>query len=561
MANNGDLNIEIGAKLSKVERALKELKGDFARASTDLENQSRKTSSGIESNFTNSFRAIGGAIAAAFSVQAITQFAKESVELAARAEGIEAAFNRLNRPNLLSNLRKATRGTVNDVELMRQAVRANNFQVPLEKLATFFEFATKRSAQTGESVDYLVNSIIDGIGRKSTLVLDNLGISAARLQEEVKKVGDFGAAAGNIIAEELGKAGDVATTSAQKMDALRASFENLKKEIGKKLLTEGEGLLSDLPNFLQALTNLVKTGMFNVESGDVADEAFIRGMNDAKKVVDDLVSEGDNYAQGRAFLKLTQDLKKAKEQLNGWKSIKLDDKTPIIAQENYVRALEEAIKTLPKLIEESKKNKEASEGETDAAKDKKKAYEDLIKVQDALFKSSFVTGTRPTSVDSKEGLGFGVEDIIGGDLSDVEDLDAKMTEFFANRTRDFQAASMVAATFGQALNKAFTEGLTNGLNFGDALEKMFKDLAIQMASALLTALALKTVLSALGLGGAVSFGSLFMGQIGLGNTINAQSLANGVNITGSSRQQGTTILNTLNSTSQNTGRWNNNTSG
>ena len=79
--------------------------------------------------------------------------------------------------------------------MIKQAVRASNFKVPLNQLATFFEFATKRAAQTGESVDYLVNSIIDGIGRKSTLVMDNLGISATELQAEIKKVGDFGQAA------------------------------------------------------------------------------------------------------------------------------------------------------------------------------------------------------------------------------------------------------------------------------------------------------------------------------------------------------------------------------
>ena len=159
----------------------------------------------MQSSITGAMKRIGGAIAAAFAVQKITQFATESVKLAAEAEGVVAAFQKLNKPTLLKDLRKAVQGTISDVELMKQAVRASNFKVPLNQLATFFEFATKRAAQTGESVDYLVNSIIDGIGRKSTLVMDNLGISATELQAEIKKVGDFGeAAVETSLAREMG---------------------------------------------------------------------------------------------------------------------------------------------------------------------------------------------------------------------------------------------------------------------------------------------------------------------------------------------------------------------
>ena len=135
-----------------------------------------------------SFKKIGAMIGGLVAGGAILQFAKQSVLLAAKMEGVENAFERLNRPNLLSNLRKATRGTVDNLQLMMTTMRASNFKIPLDQLTTLLEFATKRASQTGESVDYLVNSIVDGIGRKSTLVLDNLGISATELQKEVMKV-------------------------------------------------------------------------------------------------------------------------------------------------------------------------------------------------------------------------------------------------------------------------------------------------------------------------------------------------------------------------------------
>lgn len=221
----------------------------------DLRSQQDKVTS--QNNIlSKSFTRIGTAIAGAFAVDRIIRFGSEAIALAGKLEGVQAAFNKLNNPRLLDDLRKATRGTVTDLELMQAAVRANNFQVPLGKLAGFFEFATKRASETGEEVDYLVNSIIDGIGRKSTLVLDNLGISATELQEEMKKTGDFGEAAGNIIQRELEKAGDVVETSAQKTARLNAEIENQKTILGQQLTPAWNSLLETLGYVLESYTDM-----------------------------------------------------------------------------------------------------------------------------------------------------------------------------------------------------------------------------------------------------------------------------------------------------------------
>lgn len=186
--------------------------------------------------FQKQVSAIGGMLAGAFAVGTLVNFGREAVQVAMKAQGIRAAFAQLNQPGLLDNLKQATRDTVAEVELMRYAVRAQNFKVPLEQLGSFFQFATQRAIQTGESVDYLVNSIIDGIGRKSTLVLDNLGISASELQAEMKKTGDFGKAAANIIEREMGKAGIVLDTTAIKAAQLKTGLQNLTETMGTALI-------------------------------------------------------------------------------------------------------------------------------------------------------------------------------------------------------------------------------------------------------------------------------------------------------------------------------------
>lgn len=224
------------------------IKGD----NTDLDNKLNKS----ESSISKWGKRIAAVFAAAFSVKVVTKFFNEVAALAGAAEGVRAAFDKLNNPLLLSQLRKATRGTVDDITLMQKAVQARNFKIPLDQLATYFEFATNRAIETGESVDYLVDSIITGIGRKSVLVMDNLGISAVELQEEVKKIGDFGAAAGVIIRRELTSMGEVADTTATKIESINTAWKNLKAGLGKSLVnTKGfQGLLnwvSDLGKIAQ----------------------------------------------------------------------------------------------------------------------------------------------------------------------------------------------------------------------------------------------------------------------------------------------------------------------
>lgn len=134
---------------------------------------------------------------------------------------------------MLDNLRKATKGTINDLTLMQAAVRADKFKIPMENLAGLFQFASKRARETGQSVNFLVDSIVDGIGRKSPLILDNLGIRAQDLQDEFKKTGDFAKAAANVISREMGSATDVIELQADSVDRLAAKWENFQLAFGQ----------------------------------------------------------------------------------------------------------------------------------------------------------------------------------------------------------------------------------------------------------------------------------------------------------------------------------------
>jgi hypothetical protein len=217
------------------------IKGDSKGLESSL-----KKSEGAVNKFGKTIKKLGGMIAGAFAIREIIRFGKEVVQLAAKVEGIRKAFTQLNDEKLLANLRAATHGTVSDLDLMQKAVQARNFEIPVKNLAQLFEFAAARAVQTGESVDYLVNSIVIGIGRKSPLILDNLGISAVTLREKLDHLGHSAATVGQVaeavglIAEkELDRMGGFVDTTATKIARLTAKWENLKARVGTVLIESG----------------------------------------------------------------------------------------------------------------------------------------------------------------------------------------------------------------------------------------------------------------------------------------------------------------------------------
>lgn len=196
--------------------------------------------------------AIAGIITAQ-SIKMVADFVWEVSQLAAKADGVRQAFNKLPHSiKLMDDLKRATMGTVSELTLMQRAVQANQFNISLEKLPVMLEFAMTRAKQTGQSIDYLVDSIVTGLGRKSVMILDNLGISATAIREEIERVGDFSVAVGNIIERESEKQGHFVENNISKTARLAASYENLKVAIGDA--ANGTGVLGSV---MDELTTIV----------------------------------------------------------------------------------------------------------------------------------------------------------------------------------------------------------------------------------------------------------------------------------------------------------------
>lgn len=241
-----DIDFKIGADLKQ-----------FRTAMGNVDHSLKKLSGG--------FGALGGVIGASFAVDAIRQFVSESVELANQAEGVKAAFDRINDPELLSELRTATRGTIDDLELMKAAVKAKNFNIPLEQLGNLLGFAQQRATETGESIDYMAESIVLGIARKSIPILDNLGFSATEVREEFGKTGDMATAVGNIIERQMGNAGERTLTTSELIAQQRAEITNLKIAVGEQLQPVYNAFLNEVKGGLNSINTLMSDQISGVE--------------------------------------------------------------------------------------------------------------------------------------------------------------------------------------------------------------------------------------------------------------------------------------------------------
>lgn len=344
-----------------------------------LDNSKKKVDS-----FSNYVSKLGGIMAGAFSVQRIIGFTKEITELANKASGVRKAFNNLNSPTLLSQLRQATQGTVDDLQLMQKAVQANNFKLPLDQLSTYLKFASQRARETGESVDYLVDSIITGLGRQSVMILDNLGISAAEIRDNMKDGATMAEAVGKIISEQMKGAETEIDKAALATDRLAASWTNFKIALGSNETLQGawSGIKSTITDALDFMSYAMNDKNFNwydfiSMAGDSATAYIKQQQYLAKKRTEDAqIAEGeygvwvDNKGGAtnpnaeveakakKGLIPLLQEEIKQKEQLRDLSA----NEDEVRTINNEIAALQEKLKVMQMTNEEYLKYRNANSG-------------------------------------------------------------------------------------------------------------------------------------------------------------------------------------------------------
>lgn len=190
---------------------------------------------------------------------------------AAPLAGIEAAFEGIteNADEMLASLREGSLGMVTDIDLMKNYNQAAMLvgDTFADQLPDAMQYLTKVSAATGTSMDYLMNSLVTGVGRLSPLILDNLAIQVSLADATERASEMYGVAADELtkeqqqagmmalvmekLAENTADMPEIAGTAAASWAALGVTFKNLKDQIGLSLVPALETLLNALVPLIQ----------------------------------------------------------------------------------------------------------------------------------------------------------------------------------------------------------------------------------------------------------------------------------------------------------------------
>jgi hypothetical protein len=81
-----------------------------------------------------------------------------------------------NFEQTMKDTKAATAGTVSELEMMKSAALMSSFGLPMENFADQMGMVQKMAIRTGQSTEYLMESLARGVSRLSPMILDNLGL-------------------------------------------------------------------------------------------------------------------------------------------------------------------------------------------------------------------------------------------------------------------------------------------------------------------------------------------------------------------------------------------------
>jgi len=199
---------------------------------------------------------------------------------ASKAREVKTAFTNLvsqqgrDAEQMLKNMKELSVGTISDLELMKKANNALLLGLPIDRFGDMLNIARSSAKATGQSMEFMLNSIVTGLGRGSKLMLDNLGIvfdlnkankeyaaslkkTTAQLTEGERKQAFINKAL-SIGLENTKKAGTGGLSLSDSWDQLKATTINLSVAIGDKLIPAFKLLIDPVNTAFAAMNNFFK---------------------------------------------------------------------------------------------------------------------------------------------------------------------------------------------------------------------------------------------------------------------------------------------------------------
>lgn len=298
-------------------------------------------------SFGNIVTKIGGILGVAFGIHAIVNFTKECMRLAGEAEGVKNAFAKIGDPRLLEGLKKATRGVIEESDLMQLAVKAKSFNIPLKDLATYLEFATNKAIELNKPIGEMADLIVTGLGRGSTASrsLVQLGISTNDYKEALKTTGGVLA----LINSKLAEMGDVADTASIRYGKFTTNIKELKIAFGE-LINNSKIINKIVSDATIAITKVPENKKIGFWQTLFLSNDDILKLKKQQEIVDNLIAARPKETTVPGQIKEIETLTILNTRLKEYKAeldeIDITDKNDIQNQLDKIAALEYQIKLL-----------------------------------------------------------------------------------------------------------------------------------------------------------------------------------------------------------------------
>jgi hypothetical protein len=249
---------------------------------------------------------LGGLMGAAFTVEKIYAFTKQSMVLAASMQGVQESFEKISTSTrVFDDLKQATRGTIDNFNLMKLAIKAENFKIPFEDLTQYMKFATDRAIQmkgSFEDIQLFADKIIVGVGRKFSRSLAPLGLVTKDVTEAFKTTGGFM----KLIETESQKMGDISDNTSVKIGRYSASVVNLKLAWGS-FINNSNAVNKVIDNTATAFTKLSDSGLNWFQKLRMGTDQYLAWKDAQKAAVDEAtktlsIFSDKQIAGGAAFI-------------------------------------------------------------------------------------------------------------------------------------------------------------------------------------------------------------------------------------------------------------------
>lgn len=451
---------------------------EFRRGITQVDSSLRR----IHGQFQN----LGGVIGASFAVAKIQAFTSEAIDLGVQLEGVKAAFEKLNTEADLERLRGAVKGTVSDLEIMKQANQAASVGIGMDTLATTMQYVQKYARATGQEMDKLMGDATQELIRQTGLRLDQLGINLLVVRERMKETGDYTEAVLSVMRENMDSFGDSTETVGDRVDQQRVRIENLKASIGEGLLPAYETFLSTVNTIMDSIagfTDKVSNGISDIldalaklpvlalGGADITTGTSGQGTGEREFLLRQqnigMAPKEVWHQQKQEVAKVTVTLEYLNEQLqalqNSYKSVEVGT-TEFYRLRREIEKAEQKIKDLTLGVVP----------QNEALKVNAKTTNDVYQAQE---KSLRIMRQLPDA-----GMAY---------AESLRDVSTAQQNFDAQ----LAAASAIGAEFGYILNTAFTAAVVDGEDFFKKMQEGIKAYIQQMIAATAATIALASALA------------------------------------------------------------------